>query len=204
MGAVLTGPDPRFAEDDGSAPEDLAEALAAYEQHLRGLGGAEDPSRTSAASEPDPRGALADPTTRVLATLQTARVMVPVVAVAGREQERAASGEDSSDGSGSAGAEMATVLMRGRDGRVALLAFTGTDAMRRWDPQARPVPVTCPEAARAAVAEEAVALVLDVAGPVRFVVETEDLRAMAEGYTLAELGGRRAWVRHDVRSVDPS
>jgi hypothetical protein len=94
--------------------------------------------------------------------------------------------------------DMATVLMRGRDGRTALLAFTGSDALRRWDPQARPVPVPARRAAEAAVQDGAQALVVDVAGPVMFVVETEDLHELAQGHTLVELEGvsaRYGWVR---------
>ena len=94
--------------------------------------------------------------------------------------------------------DMATVLMRGRDGRTALLAFTGSDALRRWDPEARPVPVPARRAAEAAVQDGAEALVVDVAGPVMFVVETEDLHELAQGHTLVELEGvsaRYGWVR---------
>jgi hypothetical protein len=94
---------------------------------------------------------------------------------------------------------MAAVLMRGRDGRLALLAFTGTSALQQWDPQARPVPVPMAQAAQSALNDDAAALVLDVAGPVRFVVEGEDLRALAEGYVLVELEGRYAWVRSQDR-----
>ena len=95
--------------------------------------------------------------------------------------------------------DMAAVLMRGRDGRLALLAFTGTSALQQWDPQARPVPVPMAQAAQAALNDDSAALVLDVAGPVRFVVEGEDLRALAEGYVLVELEGRYAWVRSQDR-----
>ena len=38
--------------------------------------------------------------------------------------------------------DLATVLMRGSDGRLALLAFAGLDALHRWDADARPVPVS--------------------------------------------------------------
>jgi hypothetical protein len=91
--------------------------------------------------------------------------------------------------------DMATVLMRGRDGRTALLAFTGLDALRRWDPRARPVPVPAAGAAEAARADGASALVVDVAGPVMFVVEGDDLRSLADGFTLVDLGGRYGWAR---------
>jgi len=101
----------------------------------------------------------------VLAALAEARLLVPVVAELG-EAETGADGlvrDKSSD--------MAAVLMRGADGRTALLAFTGLEAMRRWDPDARPVPVSAQVAARAALQDGAAALLIDVAGPVRFVAE---------------------------------
>ncbi len=130
------------APDDAGEPDPaLSAALAAY---------AEDPSR-----EPD-----------VLAALPSARLLVPVVAELG---ERAPGLEAGPDGLvGDKSAEMATVLMRGADGRLALLAFTGLDAMRSWDPAARPVPVPAPTAALAALQDGAEALLIDVAGPVPY------------------------------------
>jgi hypothetical protein len=101
----------------------------------------------------------------VLAALAGARLLVPVVAELG-EAETGPDGlrrDKSSD--------MAAVLMRGADGRTALLAFTGLEAMRRWDPAARPVPVSAEVAARAALQDGAAALLIDVAGPVRYAVE---------------------------------
>ena len=90
--------------------------------------------------------------------------------------------------------DMATVLMQGRDGRTALLAFTGTEPLRRWSPDARPVPVSAPQAARPPVQDGAAALLVDVAGPVLFVVEGEDLEALAAGYDLVEVNGRYGWA----------
>ena len=66
--------------------------------------------------------------------------------------------------------DMATVLMRGADGRLALLAFTGLDSLQRWDPDARPVPVPARTAALAAMQDGAEALLIDLAGPVRYLV----------------------------------
>ena len=91
--------------------------------------------------------------------------------------------------------DMAAVLLTGADGRLALLAFTGTEALQRWNPDARPVPVTTALAAQAAVQEGAAALVVDVAGPVTFVAEAEDLQGLAAGWTPARVGGRAAWIR---------
>ena len=161
-------PDPGFPDDTGEAPAPLTAALTAYDA---------DPA------------ALHEATLQVL---QDARLLVPVVAVLGEvEHDEAGLAHDKSS-------DMATVLMRGRDGRTALLAFTGNDALRRWDPQARPVPVPTRRAAEAAVQDGAQALVVDVAGPVMFVVETEDLHELAQGHTLVELEGvsaRYGWLR---------
>jgi len=158
-------PDPGFPDDSGEAPEALVTALRAYDA---------DPA------------ALADATLEVL---QHQRLLVPVVAVLGEvEVDEAGLAHDKTS-------DMATVLTTGRDGRTALLAFTGTTALQRWDPQARPVPVPASRAAEAAVQDGASAMVVDVAGPVLFVVETDDLRELAAGHTLTKVSDGYAWVR---------
>ena len=90
---------------------------------------------------------------------------------------------------------MAAVLVARPDGRRGLLAFSGTEAMRRWDPEARPVPVTARLAAQAAVQEAADALVVDLAGPASAVVDGEDLQALAAGWRLTRVGERTGWIR---------
>ena len=163
MGAVPDLPDPGFAGDDGSADPALVEALTAYEQ------------------DPDGRHAA------TLVVLQQHRLLVPVVALLGEVEL-----EEQPDGSRLARdktSDMATVLMRGRDGRTALLAFTGTESLRRWNAEARPVPTDVRRAAAAAVQDGAEAMLVDVAGPVLFVVETDDLRALADGQVLVALTG---------------
>jgi hypothetical protein len=99
----------------------------------------------------------------VLAALAEARLLVPVVAQLG-EAETGPDGlaRDKS-------ADMAAVLMRGADGRLALLAFTSLETLHRWDPEARPVPVPARTAALAALQDGAEALLVDTAGPVRYV-----------------------------------
>lgn len=126
-----------------------------------------------------------------LAALQGSRVLVPVVAVLGEVEvdESGLAREKSSD--------MATVLLHGADGRLALLAFTGTPALRAWNPEGRPVPVTTTVAARSALQDGAAALVVDVAGPVRFVVEGADLSRLAAGWTPALAGDQAVWIRPD-------
>lgn len=126
----------------------------------------------------------------VLALLQRCRVLVPVVAVLGEVSydEQGLAHDKTSD--------MATVLTTGPDGRRGLLAFTGTAALTAWDPQARPVPVAFADAARAALQDGATAVVVDLAGPARFVVEEEALRALAAGQLLVRLDdGGWAWAQ---------
>ena len=75
-----------------------------------------------------------DPTTyaEALAALQRSRLLVPVVAVLGEvEYDDAGLARDKSS-------DMATVLMQGADGRLALLAFTGTEALHRLGPAGAP------------------------------------------------------------------
>lgn len=124
----------------------------------------------------------------VLLVLQDVRLLVPVVAVLGEVEhdEQGLAHDKSSD--------MAVVLVRGADGRVALLAFTSTDTLSRWSADARPVPVGAALAAQAAVQDEAAAIVVDIAGPSTLVIEGEDLTALAAGWRLTRLGDRTAWI----------
>lgn len=152
-------------------------------------------SGDAGAAERDVTAALsayaADPGRYVetLAVLLESRVLVPVVAILGDvEVDEAGLARDKSS-------DMATVLTTGRDGRTALLAFTGTAQLAAWDSEARPVPVGCPLAAQAAVQDGADALVVDIAGPVSFVVQGDDLTRIAAGWRLARVGDRPAWIR---------
>jgi hypothetical protein len=125
----------------------------------------------------------------VLEVLQESRLLVPVVAVAG-EVEQGDDGlarEKSSD--------MATVLVQRPDGRRGMLAFTGAEALAAWDDNARPVPVSAATAAEAALQERADALVVDIAGPARYVVRPDDLAGLAGRWRLTRVGGRSAWIR---------
>ena len=164
---VRTIPDPGFADDSGVGDPRLSRVLA---DHLAG-------TATSGA---------------VLAVLQDARLLVPVVAVLGEVEvdEHGLAHDKSSD--------MAAVLVRAADGSTGLLAFTSTETMARWDPEARPVPVTASTAATAAVQDGAEALLVDLAGPATYVVDGEDLSRLAAGWRLVALGDgrdqRHGWI----------
>lgn len=153
-----------FPDDDGSQSEAVAAALSAYGQD---------------------RSAYP----RVLAALQSSRLLVPVVALLGEVEydEQGLAHDKSSD--------MAAVLMQGRDGRMALLAFTGAAQLEAWNPEARPVPVPAQVAAQSAIQDDAAALLVDVAGAVPVVVQGDDLLGLAAGWTLTTVEGRSAWLK---------
>ncbi|MFD1860638.1 SseB family protein [Aeromicrobium camelliae] len=123
----------------------------------------------------------------VLGRLGGARIFVAVVAVLTGSAELAAIEGDKN-------ADMAAVLMQGADGRQALLTFTSVAAMQQWNPQARPVPVYGRDAARAALAEGASAMLLDLGGPRFRVIETEDVEHLAQEHVLVRTPAGPAWV----------
>ena len=95
---------------------------------------------------------------------------MPIVAVADEVDDQ--TGADKSS-------HMASVSLVQADGRRGLLAFTGVESLARWDPAARPVPVTSHQVAAAAVDEGADGVLVDIAGPVRFAIDGEFLAELA-------------------------
>ncbi|CAM5572046.1 SseB family protein OS=Streptomyces alboniger OX=132473 GN=CP975_06175 PE=4 SV=1 [Streptomyces alboniger] len=115
----------------------------------------------------------------VLEALKDARLLVPVVAVLGEveEDEKGLRREKTSD--------MAVPTLKAGH-RTALPAFTSTDSLARWDPEARPVAVPLHQALQAAAHEKADTIVLDLAGPVPYELRGSALLALAEGRTTAD------------------
>jgi hypothetical protein len=147
-----------FPGDDGKASLQTRELLAA-------LGG-----------EGNPHAYL-----RAVASLCGDRLLVPVVATAttiGRPAGPLATDKE---------AEMAVVLLQGRDGRRAMLAFTGLDSLQIWQGGARPVPVTLDVAAKTALAEGAAAILIDPAGPHTLAIDGVVLHELAAGHRLVEM-----------------
>jgi len=107
----------------------------------------------------------------VLTVIAASRLLVPVVAVLAEAHDDGTEKET----------EMALPTLIGHDGRKAVIAFTSTDTVKRWRADARPVPVPAPSLWPAAAAEQADAVVVDVAGPVPLVIEGARLRALAGG-----------------------
>ncbi|MEU0004883.1 SseB family protein [Streptomyces sp. NPDC006314] len=154
-------PDPGFSDDDGSADPRLSAALAAWAEDRSALG-------------------------PVLEALKGARLLVPVVAVLGEVEEGGREGGEAPSKGGGLRREKTSdmavpTLKAGR--RTALPAFTSTDSLARWDPEARPVAVPLHQALEAAAHEKADTVVLDLAGPVPFELTGPALLALAEGRT---------------------
>ena len=126
---------------------------------------------------------------RAVAALCVDRLLVPVVASATRLNETVAGLPTDKE------AEMSVVTLQAQDGRRALLAFTGLDALQGWQANARPVPVTLDRAAQTAQNEDLAAVLIDVAGPHALVIEGEVLQELAAGHRLVELpDGDFGWV----------
>jgi SseB protein N-terminal domain len=109
-----------------------------------------------------------------LTALDRARLLVPVVAMLTE------AGPASGGKAGEKESEMALPTLVGNDGRRALLAFTGLDALARWRKDARPIPAEASRVWQAAVADDC-AVVIDVAGPVPLAVTGARLAALASG-----------------------
>ena len=110
-----------------------------------------------------------------LTALAGCRLLVPVVAVLTEAEQGGPRGLRRDKSS-----EMALPTLIGADGRAALPAFTCMDSLARWRPDARPVPVPAAQVWQTG-AQEASAVVVDVAGPVPFAVDGARLAALAEG-----------------------
>jgi hypothetical protein len=116
-------------------------------------------------------------------------LLVPIVATATRLGETV--GGLTSDKE----AEMSVVTLQTHDGRRALLAFTGLDALQSWRPDARPVPVTVDRVAQTARNEDLTSILIDGAGPHALVIEGEFLGELASGHRLVELAdGQFGWI----------
>ncbi|MET8143347.1 SseB family protein [Sphaerisporangium sp. NPDC005288] len=109
----------------------------------------------------------------VASALSTARLLVPVVALLTRAEvgEHGLKQEKES--------EMALPVLVGADGRKAVPAFTGVASLQLWRADARPIQAVTPQVCRAALSEDAAAVMVDVAGPVPFAIEGGLLHALA-------------------------
>jgi len=158
------------SSDVGAPDAALAAALHAW---------AADPAPTASA--------------RVHAALLDARLFVPVVATLAAADDAAAT-----EPTGESASSMSLPTIFGRDGRVALPAFTSVEALAQWRAEARPVPVAGSDVFRAVLTEDCSALLVDVAGPVSFVVEGRALHDLAAGYVPVTADGEETLAARTV------
>ena len=126
-----------FAGDDGAADPEVLAAIADF---------AAEPTLMSAAV--------------LLDSLSGSRLLVPVVAVTDNVEFDADGRPHEKD------SHMRSVEFHAADGRKALLAFTGTQALALWDAAARPIPRQAHIVAQGVLEADLDALILDIAGPV--------------------------------------
>lgn len=164
-----------FADDDGSTPTQLREAVA---------------SVRSAAKAHDLE-ALANTHAAVVVALSQSRLLIPLVAEAGdigltpegRTVEKTQ--------------ELSIVTVAAPDGRRVMPVFTSVETMRAWNPEARPIPVPGPQVAIAAAQEITDLLIVDAAtAEYEFGVRRPALQAMATGEHILP-----AWCDDDVQQA---
>jgi hypothetical protein len=187
--SLLSGGDSPFRDDAGSADAQVAATLAAF----GAARGSEHAALTALASSrllvpivateadgaaEDGADGAADGDADGAADGDAAGGTAQGVADA-REHVGAAVGHHRL-GEGERGAEMSLPTLIGHDGRAAIPAFTSLEAMARWRPAARPVPAQASQVWRAA-ADDACAVVVDIAGPVPLAIDGARLAALAEG-----------------------
>lgn len=146
-----------FSDDDGTTPVNVKHAFKAF--------------RSLALDSAERAARHVD----IVDALRDSRFLVPLLAEAGDV------------GVNSAGLvvdktqELAIVTVEGPGGQKVLPVFTSVDAMQRWKPEARPVPVDARRAALAAAADGAQWIVVDPASATELVLRRPVLEAIATG-----------------------
>lgn len=104
----------------------------------------------------------------LIGTLAAQRLLVPVVAQV-----------DSIEDGVEKDSSMHSVEFVADDGRRALLAFTGSDALALWNADARPIPRASHVVAQSVLEQELDALIIDIAGPTPTALESTLLVRLA-------------------------
>lgn len=147
-----------FASDDGTTPEHLKVALDSF--HALPLDSEERAGRHM----------------NVVDAIRISRFLVPLLAETGEV------------GVNEAGLivdktqELAIVTVAGPNGQRVLPVFTSVEAMQKWKPEARPVPVEARRAALAAAADNAQWIVVDPQSPTEIVLRRPTVEAIAQGF----------------------
>lgn len=174
-----------FADDGGEAPEHLRAAVAEVRAAAQGFRDAAPGEQARALER------LASAQAGIPSALATSRLLVPMLAEAGDI------GQTPDGRIVEKTQELSIVTVAGPDGRNVMLAFSSTEAMRRWNPSARPIPVPGPQLALAAAQEETDLIVIDAGSQeTECGVRRPALRSLALGEPAVP-----AWADDTVRSA---
>lgn len=156
QGRTFDHHDTEYKDDDGSIPAPFAEAMKALRE--QGEQAAESTALAAA-----------------VASLADQRLLIPLVAEAG-ETGLTPAGKvvDKSQ-------ELSIPTVAGPDGAPILPVFSNADAMRAWNPKARPVPASTQRVVFAALEDDAQRVVIDGGSATELVLTAPMLRAMAAG-----------------------
>lgn len=110
----------------------------------------------------------------VITAVRASRLLVPLVARLGE------TGLNEHGRTVDTRAELAIVTVVGPDGRGVLPVFNSVDALRRWNPMARPVPADAVRIALAAASEQTDLVVLDPTSATEFAIRRPALWAIAQ------------------------
>lgn len=175
QGRTFAHHDTAFAADDGETPARFADAVRA----LRAACAADDPT------------SIAQAHAETLVALSAIRVLIPLLAEAG-EVGVAPDGRPVEKTQ-----ELSIVTVAGPDGRSVMPAFTSVEAMRAWNPHARPIPVPMPQAALAAAQEQTDLIIIDPgSAATEFGVRRTQLAAVALGQRILP-----SWADTEVRTA---
>ncbi|RFA21840.1 SseB family protein [Subtercola boreus] len=166
-----------FAADDGAAPELLITALTRFRELADAVPHTSAPPANGTAragGAAATAAALHEAHAAVVDAVRDARLLVPLIARAGE------TGVDDHGRTVDKTQELSLVTVRAPDGRTALPAFTSTEAMSRWNPDARPIPTPARRVALAAAGEGTDLVVLDPTSPTEFAIRRPALWAIAE------------------------
>jgi hypothetical protein len=171
----LSSGDSRFAADDGSADPAAAAALAAFASGA----GSEHAALTALAQVRLLVPVVAAPAADS-GTAGPDPAVAPAAAAPGCAAPPGSAPRSMAPGGAERATEMSIPTLVGHDGRPAIPAFSCLDALVRWQPAARPVPVEAGRVWQSAAAGSS-AVVLDIAGPVPVAIDGARLAALADG-----------------------
>lgn len=163
--------DTAFADDDGRASEHVT-AL------IRAVRDAADAAQTSgeAAEYWSAVSRVAQAQSEAIAGFAAERFLVPMLAEAGEL------GQTPDGRTVEKSQELSIVSVAAPDGRRVLPVFSSVETLRRWNPEARPIPVPGSQAALAAAQDGTELIIIDPGTPEReFGVRRTALEALALG-----------------------